>query len=109
MKRKVPNIRILAFPCHQFGNQEKMTAREYYEKYYTTYERSFTVMEKICVNGEREHPLYTYLKDRKKFGMFFKRLRWNFEKFLILGKNGKVIERFSPIQDADDILEYIKK
>jgi glutathione peroxidase len=50
------------------------------------------MMSKIEVNGDKQAPLYDYLKsnsDKKD------NISWNFEKFVV-GKDGKVAGRISP-------------
>lgn len=54
-------LRILGFPCNQFGGQEPGTEaeiKEFVKKFGVT----FDMFSKINVNGSGEHPLYTYLK-----------------------------------------------
>lgn len=78
-------LEIIAFPCNQFGNQEPNTniqIKEFCKKY----DISFTLAAKIDVNGEKEHPIYKYLKEKSGKNQDIK---WNFEKFLVL-KNGTV-------------------
>jgi glutathione peroxidase len=55
---------------------------------------TFKQFEKIEVNGENAHPLFKYLKSKKR-GLFGSKIKWNFTKFLI-DKEGNVIARFSP-------------
>jgi glutathione peroxidase len=61
------------------------------------------------VNGKKEHPIYTYLKNKKR-GFFGKKIRWNFTKFLI-DKNGNPIKRYAPTVKPErlekDILKLI--
>jgi glutathione peroxidase len=74
------NIKVIAFPCNQFGQQEPGSNEEIKEFCSTTYGVDFQIAEKIDVNGELEHPLYTHLKAVAKNGQD---IGWNFEKFLI--------------------------
>lgn len=74
------NIEVIAFPCNQFGEQEPGTNEEIKEFCSTNYGVTFKIAEKINVNGELEHPLYTHLKSIAKGG---EDIGWNFEKFLI--------------------------
>lgn len=78
-------LEIIAFPCNQFGNQEPNTniqIKEFCKKYNIT----FTLAAKIDVNGEKEHPIYKYLKEKSGKNQDIK---WNFEKFLVR-KDGTV-------------------
>lgn len=54
-------LRILAFPSNQFGNQEPGSETQIKE-YVTKFNVAFDMFSKIDVNGEGEHPLFTYLK-----------------------------------------------
>jgi glutathione peroxidase len=51
--------------------------------------------EKVEVNGENRHPLYTRLTEAADAEGHTGDIRWNFEKFLV-GKDGEVVARFSP-------------
>ena len=70
------------------------------------YDVSFRQFKKIDVNGKEEAPLYTYLKSQK--GGLFKKIKWNFTKFLV-DKEGNVVERFAPTTKPEDIEEIIKE
>ncbi|MBP5647192.1 MAG: glutathione peroxidase, partial [Bacteroidaceae bacterium] len=59
----------------------------------------FTQFDKIEVNGENEHPLYTYLKANAENK---NNIRWNFTKFLI-STDGKVLRRFEPSDKMTDV------
>lgn len=98
---------ILGFPCNQFGNQEPGSEKDIQEGCILNYGVSFQMFSKIDVNGEDEHPLYTYLKSQKK-GLFGSNIKWNFTKFL-LDKNGDVIKRFSPTTTPDKLEKDIQK
>lgn len=52
---------VLGVPCNQFAGQEPGTADEIRTFCSTTYGVSFPLLEKIDVNGEGRHPLYTEL------------------------------------------------
>lgn len=55
---------------------------------------SFPVLGKVDVNGDNATPLYQWLKESHP-GLFgLKRIKWNFEKFLI-GKDGTVKGRWA--------------
>lgn len=87
-------LEIIAFPCNQFGEQEQGSNDEIQSFCQLNYGLTFPVYAKIDVNGENEHPLYTYLKNEKK-GTLGKGIKWNFTKFII-DKEGNVIKRFGP-------------
>ena len=51
-------------------------------------------MGKTDVNGDKADPLFEWMKKEKPGLMGMKRVKWNFEKFLI-GRDGKVKERWA--------------
>ena len=55
-------LRILAFPCNQFGGQEPGTEAEIKEFATGRYNVTFDMFSKIDVNGDDTHPLWVYLK-----------------------------------------------
>ncbi len=87
-------LEIIAFPCNQFGEQEKGSNDEIQSFCQINYGLTFPVYGKIEVNGESEHALYTYLKSEKK-GLVGRDIKWNFTKFLI-DREGNVVKRFGP-------------
>ena len=89
-------LRILAFPCNQFGSQEPGTNAEI-KKFAEDHGAKFDMFEKINVNGSSEHPLYTFLKD-KQHGTLTNAIKWNFTKFVI-DKEGVPVARFGPTDD----------
>lgn len=116
---------ILDFPCNQFMNQAPGTSEEIYSFCTSRYAISFPQYAKIHVNGEKQIPLYGYLKSRKGFqgfdlttqdGRFLDRklsemdpdyknnsdIKWNFTKFLV-DKKGRVISRYEPTTDISVI------
>ena len=92
---------VLGVPCNQFGAQEPGTASEIATFCSTNYGVSFPMTEKVDVNGPGRHPLYELLTPVKDAEGHSGDIRWNFEKFLV-GKNGEVIARFSPMISPDD-------
>jgi len=91
---KDQGLEILGFPCNQFANQDSGSNEEIHQFCQLNYGVTFTMFEKIDVNGENEHPLYTYLKNEAK-GLLSKEIKWNFTKFLI-DSQGNVIKRYAP-------------
>ena len=80
---------ILDFPCNQFGQQAPGTIQEIHQFCTANFDIHFPQFDKIDVNGEKAHPLYTWLKAQAGGGD----IKWNFTKFLI-GRDGKVIKRY---------------
>lgn len=100
---------ILAFPCNQFGNQEKDSNKKIQE-FIKKKGIEFPVFSKISVNGTNEIPLYNYLKNQKS-DFWNKGIKWNFTKFLC--SDGIPIKRYgpqsNPLSFEDDIKELLKK
>ncbi|KAL7643842.1 UNVERIFIED_CONTAM: hypothetical protein RMT77_005848 [Armadillidium vulgare] len=116
---------IVGFPCNNFELLEPASS---YDEIVNgvTYVRpgggfvaNLTYFEKIDVNGDNEHPIYTYLKANCPYtdtefrtGLFYSPqrvsdVRWNWEKFLI-AKDGKPYKRYhhstmDPAYLEDDI------
>lgn len=69
-------------------------------------------MGKIDVNGDQAAPVYSWMKEAMPGLMGLKRVKWNFEKFLI-GADGKVVARFAsttkPMALKERILSEIEK
>lgn len=83
-------LRVLGFPCNDFGAQEPGTNSEIVEFCTTKYGVSFELFDKVHAKGSEQHPLYAKLTssvDPKGD------VSWNFEKFLV-NKQGEVVARF---------------
>ena len=118
-KYRDQGFEILDFPCNQFGNQAPGADDEIHEFCTARYKTQFDQMKKIEVNGENEHPLYTFLKReapkedvqglKNKAAMAAIRkisktakspadIQWNFTKFLV-DREGRVVKRYDPTFD----------
>lgn len=99
---------VLGVPCNQFMGQEPGNAQEIQEFCSTTYGVDFPLSEKVDVNGDARHALYTTLTSSPDAEGYTGDIRWNFEKFLI-GRNGEVVARFGPKvePDAPEVLAAI--
>lgn len=64
-KEKGSDFEILGFPCNQFGGQEPGTDEEINNFCQVNYGVTFPMFEKIDVNGDKPHPLFEYLKEKK--------------------------------------------
>ena len=107
-KYKDQGLVILGFPCNQFGEQEKGDSGEISEFCQINYGVDFQMFEKIDVNGENEHPIYTYLKQQKPGFLGSKKIKWNFTKFLI-NKQGQIVKRFGSTTKPQKLTGPIEK
>ena len=106
-KYKDKGLVVLGFPCDQCNHQEPETNETMEEVCKVNHGVNFQLTEKIEVNGKNEHPIFAYLK-RKKGGLFGKRIKWNFTKFLI-DRNGKPVKRYAPTVKPENIEKDILK
>ncbi len=104
---KEKGFEILGFPCNQFAKQDSGSNEEIQQFCQLNYGVTFTMFEKIDVNGKNAHPLYKYLKSQAK-GIFSKEIKWNFSKFLI-DANGNVIKRYAPTASPLKMKNVIEK
>ncbi|KAG0227841.1 Glutathione peroxidase 2 [Actinomortierella wolfii] len=107
-KYKDRGLVVIGFPCNQFGGQEPGTEEEIESFCTVNFGVTFPLMAKIDVNGEKEDPVYAWLKQQKAGLLGLQRIKWNFEKFLI-DRNGKVVERYSSITTPEAIAKDIEK
>ena len=100
---------VLGFPCNQFAGQEPGDAEDIKEFCSMTYGVSFPLMQKVKVNGRNRHPLYAELTKVTDAAGKAGRVKWNFEKFVVL-PDGEVA-RFRPATQPDDpaILDVIER
>lgn len=109
-KYKDKNFTIIGFPCNQFANQEPETNESMTETCKLNYGVTFLLSEKIFVNGDKEHPIFSFLKKNTKSGLFGKKIKWNFTKFLISAE-GNPIKRYSlttrPLKIEKDIITLL--
>ena len=130
-KYQQEGLEILDFPCNQFGNQAPESNEDIVSFCDAKFGITFKHYAKIDVNGENEHPLYTFLKAKKSFAGFDEDnpltpmlnsmlqrknpdymstsdIKWNFTKFLI-NRDGEVVERFEPTTDMDIVEKKIRE
>ncbi|WP_136248367.1 glutathione peroxidase [Halomonas borealis] len=86
---------VLAFPCNQFARQSPESAEAFCTFGEQEYGVTFPLLEKVKVNGRAAHPLFVELKRAAPGMLGTKMIKWNFTKFLV-GRDGRVIRRFSP-------------
>ena len=103
---------ILGFPCNQFGNQDPGSNDTIQEFCQLNYGVTFPVLGKTDVNGDKAEPVFDWLKKEKPGVMGLKRIKWNFEKFLV-GRDGAVKARWASTAKPESlegaILEELKK
>ncbi|MDT8990170.1 glutathione peroxidase [Curvibacter sp. APW13] len=98
---------VLGFPCNQFGAQDSGTNDEIADFCQVNYGVSFTMMEKIDVNGSSAHPLYQWLCSEAPGLLGSKSIKWNFTKFLI-AKDGTVLKRYAPTDTPQSLAQDIE-
>lgn len=89
-------LRILLFPCNQFGKQEPGD-NETVCHYIGGISERFLVTEKVDVNGSGAHPIFKWLQDTCP-GFLFNAIKWNFTKFLI-NSQGEPVKRYAPNEE----------
>ena len=95
LKTKYPeDFAIVGFPCNQFGGQDPGTNDQIQEFCQVNYGVTFPVLGKVDVNGDKAEPVWEWMKNEKPGLLGLKRIKWNFEKFLI-NREGKVVERWA--------------
>lgn len=99
---------VLGVPCNQFAGQEPGTEQEIQEFCSLNYGVTFPLSSKLEVNGPDRHQLYRLLAGEG--AEFPGDITWNFEKFL-MGKDGRVLARFSPRTTPDEpsVIQAIEK
>ena len=102
-KYKDKGFEILAFPCNQFGSQEKGTNDEIKEFCSTEYNVSFTLFDKIEVIGDNASPLFKKLTQDAG-----REIQWNFTKYLI-NKDGDFVRGLGTQKKPEEIEEHIVK
>jgi glutathione peroxidase-family protein len=109
LKTTYPNdFEIIGFPCNQFGGQDPGSNDEIQSFCQVNYGVSFPVLGKIDVNGDKADPAFEWLKNEKPGLMGLKRVKWNFEKFLV-GRDGKVKGRWASTKKPEDLKAEIEK
>ncbi|MBQ6050357.1 MAG: nitroreductase family protein [Bacteroidaceae bacterium] len=124
-KYHAEGLEILDFPCNQFGQQAPGTIQEIHQFCTANFDIHFLQFDKIEVNGENAHPLYSYLKSQKGFGGFDisdqrgkmmdemlrkqdaeydkkSDIKWNFTKFLV-SRDGRIVKRYEPTEQMSNI------
>lgn len=92
-------LRVLGFPCNDFGAQEPGTNEEIKQFCSSKFDVTFPLFDKLKVKpGADQHPLYAALTG--KDSPFPGNIKWNFGKFLI-GRDGRIVARFESKDEPD--------
>ena len=97
-KYHAQGLDVLGFPCNQFGAQEPGGADEIGAFCERNYGVSFSMFEKVDVNGNQAHPLWKWLTGEAPGLLGLEAVKWNFTKFLI-ARDGSVFKRYAPQTD----------
>jgi glutathione peroxidase len=104
---KDQGLAVLGFPCNQFGNQDPAVNEAIANFCQVNYGVSFTMMQKVNVNGSEAHPLYQWLCAEAPGLLGSKAIKWNFTKFLV-GRDGRVIKRYASMDKPEKIAQDIE-
>ena len=92
-------FQVLGFPSNQF--LQELGSNDAIKEYCSlTYGITFPVLDRLRVNGRKEHPLYTELKKASDAEGKAGRVTWNFEKFMVTPDH--TVLRFRPHTEPDD-------
>jgi len=103
-------LKLLAFPCNQFGAQEPASHEKILEFVESNYgaKDKFTWFEKGHVNGKNTREVYSFLKKALPAEDGTTDIRWNFAKFLV-DHEGNPFKRYGPQTNPDDIIPDIEE
>lgn len=101
-------LRILAFPCNQFGKQEPGSDDKIAE-FVKKYNFQGELFQKIEVNGKNAHPLWAWMKTTSKGkGTLGNDIKWNFTKFVV-DRAGQVVDRAATTTSSAKLAPQIEK
>lgn len=106
-KYQAAGLRVLGFPCNDFGAQEPGSNEEIVQFCSRNYGVSFDLFDKVHAKGPQQHPLYVRLTTAVDPQG---EVSWNFEKFLV-NKQGEVVARFrsSVAPDSPELIRAIEQ
>ena len=87
-------LKVLGFPCNDFGAQEPGSVEEIQQFCSTTYGVNFPIYAKVAISAA---PFDTLVRSEPAGPV-----AWNFEKFLV-GKDGTVVARFKSGVEPDSV------
>ena len=102
-------LAVIGVPCNQFGAQEPGGAEEIKSFCSKNYGVEFLITEKIDVKGDGQHPLYSWLTDKKINGVKGSSIKWNFQKYLI-NPEGQLVDYYYSVTSptSDKITNHLK-
>lgn len=104
---KDKGLRVLGFPCNDFGAQEPGTNEEIVQFCDRNYGVTFDLFDKVHAKGASQDPLYKTLTESV---IPAGDVSWNFEKFLV-SKTGEVVARYrsSVSPDSPELISAIEQ
>jgi len=102
------SFEIIGFPCNQFGSQDPGSNDDIQSFCQLNYGVSFPVLGKTDVNGAKAEPVWEWMKEEHPGILGLKRVKWNFEKFLI-GPDGKVKGRWASTTGPGSLEKEIER
>lgn len=87
-------LEIIAFPSGQFLNQELSCDMDI-KAFAENNDVKFTMMSKTDVNGDKESPVYSFLKAQPNCTGGIK---WNFSSYFLIDRKGGVVKRFNGVK-----------
>ena len=104
---KDQGLAVLGFPCNQFGGQDPASNAVIADFCQVNYGVSFTMLQKVNVNGSEAHPLFQWLCAEAPGLLGSKAIKWNFTKFLV-GRDGRVLKRYASMDKPEKIAQDIE-
>jgi glutathione peroxidase len=95
---KDQGLRVMGFPCNDFGAQEPGSNAEIQQFCDRNYGVTFELFDKVQAKGANQHPLYKVLCESVSPAGD---VNWNFEKFLV-SKTGEVVARYRSSVKPED-------
>jgi len=100
-------LKILGFPCNQFGHQEPGDSKAIASFCEKNFGVTFQLFEKVDVKGKSANPLFKYLTDAAPGVLGSKGIKWNFTKFLV-DRKGNVVKRFGPNVEPEKLIPELE-
>lgn len=94
-KKYGDHLVIVGFPANNFMKQEPGSDQEIASFCQKNYGVQFLMASKISVKGKDQHPIYTWLTQKRYNKFKDSKVKWNFQKYL-LDEEGKLIAVIAP-------------